>query len=190
MTLPHARPAARAAIARGAVLAMLCGALAGCGDSWKLWSDNAPEVKVEVLAPSKELPNQESVAIVVKEYRPVAGVSTLELGAVHGGLMLTAYGEAPRAGWYRPRLNPRREGLPGPDGFIDYDFEAAPPELNGGAEVAGSSPAALAVRGDVEVHDSALAGAVGLRVHAESGAVAIALPRPAEGAVETARIGG
>lgn len=155
----------RAALALGLLTLGACGG-----------ADDAPTVEVGVLEPSEQAQRARPGALIAPQtFRSVARIERLEIGAVYGGVMLTAYGTAPAAGWYAPRLTPRRNGLPGPDGFVEFDLEAAPPELNGGALVDAAARSG-GVRGDLDLQRNALAGAVGLRVHGADNAMAIALP--------------
>ncbi|MFT6772356.1 MAG: hypothetical protein ACJA1L_000060 [Paracoccaceae bacterium] len=154
-----------------AVLAAL--SLAGCS-TFSDVADKAPGVQISVFEPSVE-PTKAPVLVIARERRPVASVEGLEIGALHDGVMLTAHGHAPEADWFSPQLEARRGGLPGPDGFIDFDFVAAPPALNDGEQGPVGTEMQRRVRGDVAVPASALSGAAGLRVFSAGGAVAARL---------------
>jgi hypothetical protein len=150
----------RAALAGAAALA-----LAGCESG----TDYTPDLRV--LEPSQPRePEMEMPEEVVT--RPVAEVLSVELGAMRRGRLLLVEGAAPATGWFLPRLQPRREGRPGPDGFLDFDFVAAPPALNGGAESPRGTPAQRRLKAARPLTPEDLAGAVGVRVHAGGGAAA------------------
>ena len=106
-------------------------------------------------------------AVVEASYEPVEEVRQIEIGRTRNGLVITAYGLAPGPGYAAPELRPRREGRPGPDGFLDYDFVARAP-LNPPA-TASASPRAREVRGDVLVEVRDLRGVTGIRIHADEG---------------------
>ena len=147
--------------------ALLAAALAGCGGA-----DVGDSVRIGVLEPS---PQNRPVAAPTTplEFRLVASVEDLNLGAMHRGRMLIAVGEAPATGWYRPQLRPRRGGAPAPDGFLEFDFVAAPPELNGGEAGPVGTPAQRRLRAVAPIEPQALAGAVGVRVFADGGSAAL-----------------
>ncbi len=179
--MPH-----RADVLSRALAAAALAALAGCSTV----SDAAPDVEFEALAPSRP-PEPEpearlSEAEVVR--RPVAAVTDLELGVTRDGGLLTARGQAPTPGWFQAVLRPRDGGRLAPDGFLEFDFLAAPPELNGAdpeARPAGSgTPAQRAVRADRLLRGRTLEGAAGIRVFPASGppaAIRLAPPPATEG---------
>ena len=160
------RPGAAAALAAGL-------ALAGCS-----WGDEDPaaEVTDAELPPRNGAPG--APAGPIYEMRPAASVESLEIGQIYRGRLLTAYGTAPATGWFRAELQPRNGGRLAPDGFLEFDLVAAPPELNGGAP---GAPARLPIRADRAIPASDLAGAQGVRVHAGATAVAmrVAVEAPA-----------
>lgn len=170
------RAPARAPSRAAALLAALT-MLSGCGTVGDWFGENTPDVEFGVLEPSSQAPSQRDLPKVeVKERRPVERVVSLEIGRIYEGVMLTAYGVAPRSDWFSPQLVPRRGGRPGPDGFIEYDFVAAPPALNGFPETAKTPPGSAGqrrIRADVPVPSAALLGASGLRVHAARNAQGI-----------------
>jgi hypothetical protein len=160
----------RASWSAAALLAALLAGGAGCSrisDAVGI----APGIEVSVFEPSVE-PQKPATLAAAKELRPIASVTRLEIGALHDGIMLTAFGAAPQADWFGPRLTPRRGGLPGPDGFLEFDFRAAPPALNGGVEGVVGTEAQRRVRADVSVARGAMGGAIGVRVFADAGAIA------------------
>lgn len=173
------RAAAPAALRAAAALGALA-LLSGCESVGGLWGDT-PDVEFSVLGPSTEPEEKPSYTYEVKERRPVLTVEVLEVGRTHNGVTLTAYGLAPHQDWFSPLLQPRRDGLPGPDGFIEFDFLAAPPELNQWPYADPYEPGAPGdaqqrrVRGDAEIPAANLALAAGLRVHAAGAARAIRL---------------
>ena len=144
--------------------------LAGCSSGEGLWSD-APDVQLAVLEPSTA-PAKSEKLVVARERRQVESVERLEFGAIHDGRMMTAWGLAPESDWFSPQLEVRRDGLPGPDGFIEFDLVAAPPALNGGEAGPVGTPAQRRIRADAPLLNTEIAGAAGVRVHAQNGAVA------------------
>lgn len=178
--MPH-----RADVLSRAIAAAALAALAGCSSV----SDAAPEVEFEALAPSRPPEAQPDARISEAEIvrRPVAAVTGLELGVTRRGRLLTAHGETPTPGWFQAVLRPRGGGRPAPDGFLEFDFLAAPPELNGSdPETLPSgpgTPAQRSVRADRLLSGSAVESAAGIRVFAASGppaAIRLA-PPPAAG---------
>lgn len=156
-----------------AAAALAALSLAGCS-TFSDVADKAPGVEISVFEPSVE-PTKAPAPVIVKERRPVASVEALELGVLHDGVMLTAHGHAPEADWFSPKLEVRRDGLPGPDGFIEFDFVAAPPALNDGKRGPVGTEMQRRIRGDVAIPAAALNGAAGLRVFSAGGAVATRL---------------
>lgn len=152
------------------VLVVLAAALAGC----ETVNEYTPDVGFEVLGPSgnnPQPPAQLAPSQIVK--RNVAVVNSLEMGVMDRGRLLTAYGAAPATGWFRPELRARNAGRPGPDGFLEFDFVAAPPELNGGAVPPVGTDLQRRVRADRPIADRDIAAAVGVRVYADGGAAAM-----------------
>lgn len=94
---------------------------------------------------------------------PVEAVRSVEIGRTRDGLVITAVGTAPGLGYARPRLEPRRDGRPGVDGLLDYDFTAVPPDP--GLEMPRGPARAREVRADRFVELPDLQGARGIRVH-------------------------
>ncbi len=137
----------------GAVVSVV--AVAGCG----LFGDE--EETVEAAA-----------AAVAVEPEPVVAVRRLEIGRTRKGVVLAAFGTAPGLGYTRPRLVARRDGDPGPDGYLDYDFLIDPPPAT--LEMPQGTTRARAVRADVEIALDRARSARGVRVHAEVGGVQMA----------------
>ena len=102
---------------------------------------------------------------------PVATVRTIEIGTTRDGYVITAHGYAAGLGYGLPRLEPRREGKPGPDGYLDYDFvaEAPDPALNLGQ----GALAGRALRADVLVKAAELRGITGVRIHGAEGGLRV-----------------
>lgn len=100
---------------------------------------------------------------------PVQTVTSVELGRTRDGFIITALGTAPGLGYARPQLQPRREGAPGTDGYLDFDFVAVPPAP--GFALPQGDPAARGLRADYAVRLRALRGAGGIRIHARDGGV-------------------
>ncbi|MDH3668514.1 MAG: hypothetical protein OEN23_16435 [Paracoccaceae bacterium] len=102
-------------------------------------------------------------------FAPVDKVLNVEIGRTRNGFLINATGLAPGLGYGAPELRARREGRPGPDGFIDYDFVAQAPDPRrnlGQGEVA-----ARRITAGLPVQSEALRGATGIRVHGLSGGV-------------------
>lgn len=103
----------------------------------------------------------------VETARPVEDVRLLEIGRTRDGVMVSAYGIAPGIGYSRPRLEPRRGGRIGTDGFLDFDFVADPPDP-GFALPQGQARARI-LRADRLLGVETVRAAQGLRVHGASG---------------------
>lgn len=103
---------------------------------------------------------------------PVQAVREIEIGRTRDGFVVTAYGTAPALGYAVPQLRARRDGKPGADGFLDFDFVALPPKP--GLERPQGSIAARSVRADILLTQREMRGATGIRVHALSGGVQVA----------------
>ncbi|MEM8698064.1 MAG: hypothetical protein AAGF44_02785 [Pseudomonadota bacterium] len=127
--------------------------LSGCG----LFSDDEEELPEEPTA--QELAPTRGV--------PIQAVREVEIGRTRDGFVITAFGTAPQLGYALPRLRARRDGQPGQDGFIDFDFVASPPAP--GLERGAGSLEARALRADVLLRTSELRDAAGIRVHALQG---------------------
>ncbi|MEL6476463.1 MAG: hypothetical protein AAFR17_03975 [Pseudomonadota bacterium] len=136
------------------VLAALTIGLAGCG----LFSDDEDEL-------ADEAPTAEDLA--PTRGVPIQAVREVEIGRTRDGFVITAYGTAPELGWALPRLRARRDGQPGQDGFVDYDFVASPPKI--GLERGQGSLEARSLRADVLLKTSQLRDVAGIRVHALAG---------------------
>lgn len=100
-------------------------------------------------------------------YESVVEVSDIEIGRTRDGLVITAVGVAPGVGYASPDLVPRRDGQPGPDGYLDFDFVARSP-LNPAAG-AQASQRARTIRADHLIAIRELQGARGIRIHAAEG---------------------
>ncbi len=100
-------------------------------------------------------------------YAPVEAVRHIEVGRTRNGYVITAHGIAPGLGYGAPELRARRQGKPGPDGFIDFDFVAQAPDPS--FNLGEGAVEARAVRADLHVTASDLRGAVGIRSHGTSG---------------------
>jgi len=104
-------------------------------------------------------------------YEPITALQQLEIGTTRNGYVITAFGYAPGIGYGSPHLQPRRDGKPATDGYLDYDFvaEAPDPALNLGT---GDAPA-RAIRADLLLKPSELVDVAGIRVHSLQGGLAI-----------------
>jgi len=159
----------KASLRRSASVALLAlAALAGCESS------NVPGVRFTVLEPSQPAEPPPAPTTTVKTL--VLRADSIEVGVLPKGRLLTVFGEAPETGWYLPELSPRGDGLPGPDGFLEFDFIAAPPQLNGQPEPPRGTPAQRRVRADRVLDEAQLFGVVGVRVFAEAGPTAFRFP--------------
>ena len=100
-------------------------------------------------------------------YESVVEVEDIEIGRTRDGLVITAIGLAPGVGYASPDLRPRRDGQPGPDGYLDFDFVARAPLT----PVAGGQNATRArlIRADHLIAIRDLRGARGIRIHAAEG---------------------
>ncbi len=165
--------------ANGAACLALAAALAGC-------STGNDYVQLEVMGPSTEEKPQPELQRAPSQLRPVATVDRLEFGAMHDAVAVTAFGEAPTTGWFSPRLVARGDGKPGPDGFLEFDFVAGPPELNGGTVQPEGSPAQRAIRADRAVARDLAATAIGVRVFAQRNVAAARFSIGGEGETATA----
>ena len=99
------------------------------------------------------------------------------------GFLITAYGTAPGLGYSLPHLRPRRDGAPGPDGYVEYDFVATEPPA--GFDLPPGTSRTRTLRADLPVKAADLRGVAGIRVQAVQGGVQLdfapAPPPPAAG---------
>ncbi|MFK7943255.1 MAG: hypothetical protein AB8B85_10135 [Paracoccaceae bacterium] len=100
---------------------------------------------------------------------PVQSVQSIEMGRTRDGFLITAMGTAAGLGYSLPTLRVRRQGAPGVDGYIEYDFVAVAP-AQGFAFPPGTTQS-RAMRADLPVTLRQLQGASGLRVLALNGGV-------------------
>jgi hypothetical protein len=111
---------------------------------------------------------------------PVETVRSVEIGRTRSGFLITAYGTAPGLGYSLPRLRPRREGAPGADGYVEYDFVASEPPP--GFDLPPGTARTRMLRADLPVGAADLRGAGGIRVLAlRGGAQLDFVPPPAAG---------
>ena len=134
-----------------AVIAAACLALAGCS---MFGDDDEPAAAGGEVAPAQL-------------HVPVDAVRHIEFGRTRDGIVITAIGVAPGLGYSMPELRARREGRPGPDGYLDFDFVARQPDP--GLALGEGTVQARTVRADLHLKISELQGARGLRVHGISG---------------------
>lgn len=145
------RPANRAVLprlARALLLPALLGGLAGCG----LFGGSEEEAAVP---PAVEA---------ARRAEPVDSVSRIEIGRTRDGYLLSAFGVAPGTGFGGPRLVARRDGGTGPDGYLDFDFLAVPPDQ--GFAMPQGDQRARTIRADLALRQRQIEGAAGIRVHA------------------------
>ncbi|MEM9061564.1 MAG: hypothetical protein AAGD13_13975 [Pseudomonadota bacterium] len=129
------------------------------GDIGTLWGEESSKERAERLA------RLERASIKV----PISSVKSVELGRTRDGFLVTAFGTAPSLGYSLPVLRPRRNGEPGIDGYIEYDFVATEPAP--GFQRPPGTTQTRALRADLAVRLAELRGANGLRVLALNGGV-------------------
>jgi len=130
--------------------------LAACGSS-------APPPMIDpVMAPAE--------ARVAQGLTMIDDVSGAQLGRTRDGFLLSAQGSAAGASWRTPRLRPRL-GVAGPDGFIEFDFMAAPP-----AAAEDTPGATQRLRADTVLAPEQVRGSVGARVHGRNSVAEIRFP--------------
>ncbi len=93
---------------------------------------------------------------------PVQAVQSVEVGRTSNGILLTAFGTAPGLGYSLPALRVRREGRPGPDGYLEFDFVATAPAP--GFDLPPGNTRTRAIRADLPIDLPVLRGIAGLRV--------------------------
>jgi hypothetical protein len=98
---------------------------------------------------------------------PVQAVQNVEIGRTRDGFLITAFGTAPGLGYSLPRLRPRRDGAPGIDGYVEYDFVASEPPA--GFDLPPGTARTRTLRADLPVKATQLRGAAGIRVLALRG---------------------
>lgn len=94
-------------------------------------------------------------------------VHAVEIGRTRDGVLVTAHGTAPGPGYALPTLRPRRDGAPGIDGYIEYDFVATPPPA--GLQLPAGTPRSLELRADTPLSANVLRGSAGIRVYGQVG---------------------
>lgn len=138
------------------VAALMLGA---CGDIDTLWGGKSDAEEARALA----------LAEARAEKVPVASVQGIEIGRTRDGFLVTAHGTAPGPGYSLPRLEVRRGGATGADGYVEYDFVATPPPP--GAAPAQGTARENRLSAYLPVPANALRGAAGIRVRAAHGGV-------------------
>lgn len=126
----------------------LAGPLPACG----LFGGGDEEPTIEAQAAEAE-----------RRAEPVQALQRVEIGRTRTGYVITAFGTAPGTGWGGATLRARRDGRPGTDGFLDFDFVAVPPDPEFGLPQGTIS--ARAIRADAQVTERQLRGVQGFRVH-------------------------
>jgi hypothetical protein len=116
---------------------------------------------------SDDAKKTDAQAVAADPYVPVESVSTIEIGRTRNGVAITAFGIAPALGFGGAELRPRRDGAPGSDGILDFDFVARAPDA--GFNLGEGAIEARAIRADVLLTPGQLQGALGIRIHAASG---------------------
>lgn len=111
---------------------------------------------------SAEEAQREAVVAARSVQVPVQAVRSVEIGRTRDGFLITAFGTAPGLGYSLPTLRPRREGAPGIDGYIEYDFVATEPAA--GFDLPAGTAATRSLRADLPVTSRELRGAAGIRV--------------------------
>lgn len=105
----------------------------------------------------------EQAAEAERRAEPVQALQRIEIGRTRSGYVITAFGTAPGTGYGGAALRARRDGSPGPDGFLDFDFVAVPPDP--AFNLPQGTISARAIRADVQVTERQLRGVQGFRVH-------------------------
>lgn len=102
-------------------------------------------------------------ALAARQPVPIQALRNIEIGRTRDGYAISAFGTAPTTGYGGASLRARREGQPAPDGYLDFDFVAIPPDpaLN----MPQGTIDARAIRADAQLPASRLRGVAGLRVH-------------------------
>jgi hypothetical protein len=136
---------------------LLLGGCGAFGDIQTLWGGESRAEKAE----------RQTAEAAVAAQVPVAVVNRLEVGRTRNGFLITAYGTAPGLGYSLPTLRPRREGRPGLDGYIEYDFVATEPPP--GFDLPPGTARTRALRADLPVSADDLRPAAGIRVLALRG---------------------
>jgi len=126
--------------------------LGGCS-----WFSSEDDKKTEVQA------------VVTERTVPVESIRDIEVGRTRDGIAVTAHGLAPGLGYGAPELRARRDGQPGPDGILDFDFVAQAPDP--GFSLGTGTVQARAIRADLLLTPRDIEGARGIRVHAASGGI-------------------
>lgn len=94
---------------------------------------------------------------------PIQALRNIEIGRTRNGYAVSAFGTAQTTGYGGATLQARREGQPGIDGFIDFDFVAIPPDPALNMPQGGLT--AREIRADTQLSDRKLRGVAGIRVH-------------------------
>ena len=102
----------------------------------------------------------------------MSSITGIEIGRTRDGVLITALGEAPGPGYSLALLRPRRDTLVAPDGFIEFDFVASPPDPE--LDLGIGTPRTRAVRADLPLLQGQVRNARGLRIIARSGAASVA----------------
>lgn len=133
--------------------------LAGCGFIDNPWGSSKREAEE-----AERLEEARAVKV------PIQSVRSAEIGRTRNGFLITAYGVTPGFGYTFPVLQPRREGAPGVDGYVDYDFMATEPQPD--QNVAAGAGEQL-IRAYLPVDAEDLRSVAGIRIHALSGGAQI-----------------
>jgi len=141
---------------RLAMIGMAAGLLPGC--AWLGFGEDEAE------APETEPPAE---GLAARGREPVESVEAIEIGRTAQGVAVAAFGTAPGLGYARPRLLPRRGGELSPDGFIEFDMLAIPPDPD--RDLPRGEASARRLRADALIDAEDLAGARGVRVFALQG---------------------
>ena len=147
----------------------LVAALAACGSTGTIGDDIGTIWGGESTA---ERERREALAARRLNKVPVQAVRSVEIGRTANGIILTAFGTAPGLGYSLPALRVRRDGQPGPDGYLEFDLVATEPVQ--GLELPPGTTRTRAVRADLPIDLRALRGVAGLRVMALQNEVSIA----------------
>lgn len=131
----------------------LAAALAlGACDIQTLWGGESAAETVE----------REAIVAARSVQVPVQTVDSVEIGRTRDGFLLTAHGAAPGLGYSLPALRQRRDGAPGIDGYIEYDFVATEPPA--GFDLPAGTAQTRRLRADLPISVATLRGVAGIRV--------------------------
>ena len=143
------RRATRAAALGATLVAALGGGLAGCTVSGNMSGPADPVLAERFLDGLRQ---------------PVERIEAMELGRTRDGFALSVFGRVSTLGWSAPLLRARDPAI-SPDGMLEFDFVAVPPQLET------PRPGPVRIRADRAFPAEVLRQARGVRIWAAEGAV-------------------